>query len=72
MKRTDLVNKLKLIAKMNKTELISFNCDLSISNLEEKFKKPLNTCCELRMAELMEISDVDPMAVISELKMGEV
>ena len=71
MKRTDLVNKLKEIAKMSKTELISFNCDLSISNLEDKFKKPMITVSEVRMLELMEV-DVNPMAVISELKMGEV
>jgi len=67
MKRNILIKQLKEIATMSKTELIDFNCTLSISNLDEKYKKPLNTCCTLRMAELCEISDIDPLAVMSEL-----
>ena len=72
MKKQDIIKQLKKIAKMSKTELIDFNCKLSLSDLEEKFKKPMITISELRMAELMEISDVSPMAVISELSTGEV
>ena len=71
VKKQDLINQLKKIAKMSKTELIDFNCKLSISNLAEKYKKPLNTCCMLRNAELCEIADISPLCVISEIREGD-
>jgi len=71
MTKTQMISKLREIAAMDLDELRMFGGDLSITLLEEKLKKPLQTVANARMAELMEMTTVSALAVCSELKFGE-
>jgi len=71
MTKPEMITKLKEIAVMDLDELRMFNCMLSISNLELRLKKPMLTVSDARMAELMEMTTVSAMAVVSELREGE-
>jgi len=70
MTKPQMITKLKEIAAMDLDELRMFNCTLSISNLESRLKKPMLTVCDARMAQLMEMTTVSPMAIISEIREG--
>lgn len=68
MKKQFLRKKIIEISNMQKQELISFACALSLSPVNEKAKKFLLKALDLRTMQLQEVT-VSPLAVVSEIDM---
>jgi len=68
MKKQFLRKKIIEISNMQKQELISFACVLSLSPINEKAKKFLLKALDLRTMQLQEVT-VSPLAVVSEIDM---
>lgn len=68
MKKQFLLKKIIEISNMQKQELNSFACALSLSPVNEKAKKFLLKALDLRTMQLQEAT-VSPLAVVSEIDM---
>ena len=62
------------LSSMGKTELLAYHCEIykSKEHIPVKTFDIIERGFELRMANLCDITDIDPMAIISELRIGEV
>jgi len=68
MKKQFLRKKIIEISNMQKQELLSFACALSLSPVNEKARKFMQRALDLRFMQLQEVS-VSPLAVVSEIDM---
>lgn len=70
MKKVQLQEIIIKISKMNKTTLINYSQKVYLSkeDIDEKAFKFIERALDLQMAGLMEITDISPIAVCSEIE----